>query len=211
MNEKPILFSGEMVKAILAGRKTQTRRVIKFPKGNPVDVTRFIGRDDKPNGEYGFHISERVISHHFKCPYGKIGDQLWVRETWRAEAGSLTDQSKPYPFIYYRATDHNEIDGFTKLYPKWKPSIHMPRAASRINLKITDIRVERLQDISEQDAKAEGVECLPDFKPTTMYPPYSTVFKKLWDSINGKPRADGVDISWGANPWVWVPEFRIIK
>jgi hypothetical protein len=189
--EKPILFNGEMVRAVLEDRKNQTRRVIKKqPDEEGLSFHIFIQQWINTDGE------------EYKCPYGNIGDQLWVRETFNSDWCDKT---------IYKADGGSAKEAGYPNEPRWKPSIHMPRWASRINLEITDIRVERVQDISEEDARDEGMECLPDFKPTTMYPPYSTVFKKLWDSINGKPRADGIDISWEANPFVWCVTFKRIN
>ena len=174
VKERPILFSGEMVRAILDGRKTQTRRVVK-PQPPPLG---------------GF----------VKNPYGQPGDRLWVRETW-----ALDDK------YYYRA------DGAVgDRCGKWKPSIHMPRAASRITLEITGVRVERLQEITISDIYAEGaitdewLEWRDDVSGVGM-PAGSRienerdVWEKLWDSINGKT------YPWKSNPWVWVIEFKRIK
>ncbi len=157
MKEKPIIFSTEMVRAILEGRKTQTRRVVKPqpPEGETVHVA----------------YSE---TWGVKCPYGKPGDQLWVRETWNGTKNTG---------FYYRA-DPGTCAG------KWKPSIHMPRHASRMYLGIINVRIEPLQYITVREAKAEGVENLWEFV-------------KLWDTINAKR-----GYPWIMNPWVWVVEFR---
>jgi hypothetical protein len=175
--ERPILFSGEMVRAILDGRKTQTRRVVK----------------PKPD--------DSGLWNNDKCPYGKPGDRLWVRETFFVDG----------PRIQYRADHHGA--------PKetiWKPSIFMPRHASRILLEIADVRCERLRDISEADAIAEGVASFRpvpgDGDPETLYANYMNKgrlsyrkayfsFMTLWQSINGPE-------SWNANPWVWVITFK---
>lgn len=141
MKERPILFSGEMVRAILEGRKTQTRRVIK-PQPDSARNSVFV--------KSGF---ETKHGYEIKCPYGQPGDRLWVRETW----GLWDTDPKDGPErakIFYRATDENRRD---LRYQRWRPSIHMPRWASRINLEITNIRIERVQDITEEDAKAEGL------------------------------------------------------
>ncbi|HDY87099.1 MAG TPA: hypothetical protein ENH82_03165 [bacterium] len=177
MKERPILFSGKMVRAILEGRKTQTRRVLKHTTEH--------------KGPY----SDTYIQHHIKsegwakiCPYGKVGDQLWVRETFRVcdvagEAFSPRDILPTNAHVHYRTGPQPGGAG------SWKPSIHMPRWASRINLEVTDIRVERVQDISIDDCVKEGV--------------MSISFEGLWDSLNEK-RGFG----WGVNPWVWVLGFR---
>jgi len=189
--ERPILFSSEMVRAILDGRKTQTRRVIK-PQPNkawstpPIEV-----------------IDGRYVSHgcysDFKCPYGQPGDRLWVRETWMpfTEAGVLLHEA------IYKATDKPESDEGAPL--RWRPSIFMPRWASRITLEIIDVRVERVQEISLNDCESEGSEyCLNgkyDFSIVNE-PPYLANYHRLWDSINAK-RGYG----WDVNPFCWVVEF----
>ena len=166
MKERPIIFSTPMVKAILDGRKTQTRRVIK----------------DQPP----LSMRDMFKPKNLKCPYGQVGDRLWVRETF-----------KPYNCMggfAYKA-DGDLSTGFP-----WKPSIHMPRGASRITLEITESRAERLQDISEEDAKAEGVKCCPNAVSD-----YKHHFMILWDSINGKK------YPWDSNPWVWVISFKVVR
>lgn len=213
--ERPILFSAPMVRAILEDRKTQTRRIIKSPKKKlakrlPVHVVPFIGNKDLPTWKYGFCMdNDRVVNFHGLCPYGKPGDRLWVRETF---AHGRIDKL-PHP-CKYRA-DHPDADTVPGQYGRaWTPSIHMPRWASRIDLLITNVRVERLQDISEGDAKNEGLTF------ETADPPFYYVdgdktrasyadtprrsFAGLWESINGKG-------SWDANPWVWVVEFERVK
>jgi hypothetical protein len=188
MKERPILFNDEMVRAILDGRKTQTRRVAKVETcdtrplgGGHVFIT--------PTGCY----SPRTPEHHVSyCPYGQPGDRLWVRETFRVIDG----QTQPRIAIDYRADPEDKwcrIGDFLGDGKKWRPSIHMPRWASRILLEITNVRVERVQEISVADAKAEGVCGLSA----------RAEFLMLWDSINAK-RGFG----WDANPWVWVIEFR---
>jgi hypothetical protein len=185
VKERPILFSAPMVRAILDGSKTQTRRVVKQqPKHAPFQTEDSIH-------ELG---AEWFTSHGWvgKCPYGQPGDQLWVRETWSKcfqRAGSSD------PAYLYKA---DLKDGWQYLMgPKWKPSIHMFRVASRIQLEIVSVRVERLNDCSEADAGAEGAYTDP---ACPAYDSYAT----LWDSINGAG-------SWKANPWVWVVEFKVIK
>lgn len=182
MKERPILFSGETVRAILEGRKTQTRRACKFRLGQDEVMT---------------ELRDGSLKRTEECsPYGKPGDRLWVRETW-AKQEFHTQPLK----IRYRA-DHDDEAG---LPWSWKPSIHMPRWASRINLEITGIRVERVQDISEEDAEAEGVHGC-DWGHGMDYggkPCYCKPFEALWDSINAKR-----GYSWDSNPWVWVVEFK---
>jgi hypothetical protein len=199
VKERPILFSAPMVRALLDGSKTQTRRVVK-PQPS------FIGSMGDPNTPFktiddGLHC--RII-----CPYGQPGDQLWVREAWRfIDGGAVYDaaggvQDSFEPETLYRA-DRDNARG------PWKPSIHMPRWASRITLEVTCVRVERLKDISEADALAEGV---PGYQEGFDPPPddpsfewsYRAAYARLWDSINGAG-------SWELNPLVWVLEFKVVK
>jgi hypothetical protein len=185
--ERPILFNGEMVRAILSGRKTQTRRIVK---PQPPDMCEwdqasrtFVSKDAR----YG------VLR---PCPYGTVGDRLWVRETWGLNSGNFSFLS----LRYFADDERRLIPGKTLLdvHDYWgkRPSIHMPRWASRITLEITGVRVERLQDISEADAAAEGVTLKEPELET-----YYSGFTSIWESINGPD-------SWLANPWVWVVEFR---
>ena len=199
MKERPILFSAPMVRALLDGIKTQTRRVAKHPLLQTLSYVVNIDGDWFGDEEGDFQI---------KCPYGQPGDQLWVRETWRkVEPGECgcSEHCNHSAGYDYRATGSGDDE------TTWKPSIHMPRAASRIQLEITGVRVERLQDISEEDAKAEGCPCyvcgnLMDGKNEDDCHCFHrkagvTDYLKLWESINGPG-------SWAANPWVWVIEFR---
>lgn len=180
MKDYPILFSGEMVCNILEGRKTQTRRVIN-PQPRELPVLCGDGRWRSENGTPGF-----------RCRYGKPGDHLWVRETFCDVNAELIPLKKK---VYYRAD--KEISPLMK----WRPSIYMPRWASRITLEVVKVRVERLQDISEADARAEGVPQCPAYTKTDT--PYKKEFERVWDEINGK-RGYG----WSVNPFVWVIEFR---
>ena len=186
-----MIFNGEMVRAILDGRKTQTRRIMKNqPAGDYPDTPALIRSVGGGFQWYG-HYGESGI---FNCPFGAVGDRIWVRETWNKYGGLLT----------YRA-DYDWIEDMKKemacheSYPKWHPSIHMPRWASRITLEITGVRVERLNDISECDAKAEGAptECC------VIGDKHFLGFRSLWKSIYG-------DESWRSNPWVWVIEFKVV-
>ncbi|MEC8917162.1 MAG: hypothetical protein VX796_06030 [Pseudomonadota bacterium] len=264
MKERPIVFSGEMVRAILDGRKTQTRRVIKNP-----------GFDISSAAEGCFDFRDRrqrwntLTEQSFieTCPYGKPGDRLWVREGWWDE-GEWKSTEHPEPdcqehfwsstfgrIAYCASTGEQDL-----LAPEpgktWRkrPSIHLPRRFARILLEITAARVERLQEINEEDAKAEGAfftdygrQCFHKGAPRdavkcpapddhhprrdgwSMLPTESheqclssarMAFASLWNSINGKPHIerddDGNeiaqhDLSWAANPWVWVVEFRVIE
>jgi hypothetical protein len=204
--ERPILFSAPMVRAIIAGKKTQTRRIVKpqpgFPAWNPFPMP---------------------------CKYGMTGDTLWVRETFAIESNRGIELEETYapPFndgrpivrvnnpdgrywqqCHYRATDPQPSLWYPNKddpYCKWSPSIFMPRWASRITLQITDVRIECLQDISEEDAKAEGVE-RGHLKTITGElllhgGNYVCGFTNLWNEIQGKD-------AWAENPWVWVIEFR---
>jgi hypothetical protein len=181
MKERPILFSGPMVRAILDGSKTQTRRVAKE-------------FDEMPNLD---GILQR-FPHQNGCRHGSPGDRLWVRETF------AMNEAKAGPPVVYRA-DHGEAQSVFVERPhsaewdvvvtRWRPSIFMPRAASRILLEITDVRVQRLQEISEEDARAEG--CEPFAYPRDR-------FQGLWDTIHGSG-------AWHANPWVWAITFRRIQ
>lgn len=168
-----------MVRAILDGRKTQTRRVI-MPQPD-IDPKEFTAAEVNEAWQAGFV--------DVKCPHGEVGDLLWVRETYGFSGWNVGD-------VYYRADKHDAI-----LTPWWRPSTLMPKAFSRITLEITDVRVERLQDISEEDAIAEGMT-LPRGLKFGSNP--IEAFRVLWDSINGKDDAK----NWQANPWVWVIEFE---
>jgi hypothetical protein len=201
--EKPILFSAPMVKAILDGTKTQTRRIMK-PQPEYFEQYphwRWTTPQLRKDGLGPFAID----SGDRPGMFGKYvpGETLWVRETW----GPRTEQGKPVEsrhYVKYRADfidDSPPADGMDwhTYEDKWRPSIFMPRWASRITLEITDVRVERLQDISEDDACSEGVTLsIPDEQT------YYGQFRVLWSKING-------DGSWESNPWVWVVSFRNSK
>jgi hypothetical protein len=184
VKEKPIIFNSEMVRAVLDGRKSQYRLVIK---PQPAEC-QSLARDCASPSGFSW-ISDAYEDFYLKCPYGVPGDRLWVRETWQKCTGC-----NPMPGILYRAT--------CNFFPahKWKPSIHMPRWASRILLEITDIRVERLQDISRQDAFKEG--CI-DRRPVSTC---NDDFKELWNSIN-----EAKGFGWDQNPWIWCICFKVIE
>ena len=190
MKERPILFSGPMVRAILAGTKTQTRRVVKPQTAILTDATA---------RSIGIQPPARENPPVIPCPYGAPGDLLWVRETHAivpasAYRCSREEDGSPVPhrvspdgeeWAVYRA-------GWSRSDPhRWRPSIHMPRWASRLTLRVTDVRVERLQAISEADARAEGVASVAEYAA-------------LWDAINGAG-------SWAANPWVWAIGFEVVR
>lgn len=200
MRERPILFSAPMVRSILDGRKTQTRRAVKripWRTGANPDFSQ--ARAFSNASEFRIAGGEEMTTG-FRCPYGQAGDRLWVREAFDpiyGQNGSLIE-------VDYRATyehGHRMGDhlGFKK---KWRPSIHMPRAASRITLEVTGVCVERLQAISEGEARAEGVE--GDSHPGTFVGTCRGNFARLWESINGVG-------TWDANPWVWVIEFKRVE
>ncbi|MDD5007281.1 MAG: hypothetical protein PHC68_02625 [Syntrophorhabdaceae bacterium] len=174
--ERPIIFGSDMIRAIFKG-KTQTRRVIKpQPKFDPPKIQEI-----------------------WNCPYGQVGERLWVREAFQLDEGS--DK------IWYRAdfTEDDARRAFTEVGDGWKPSIHMPRWASRITLEITGVRAERVQEISHEDAKAEGVPvrgCAFPKKQSI----HIDSFVDVWDSLNAK-RGFG----WESNPWVWAIAFKRIK
>ena len=199
MKERPILFNGEMVRAILGGRKTQTRRVIKPQPPNGTEKVMFNPTSFEP--DYGFYFAPH--GGKYKCPYGVPGDRLWVRETHAIVPRTAYAQSDGVQQVL-RPDDNHDAAIFKAgwdLSPpgRWKPSIHMPRWASRILLEITDIRVERVQDIRCKDLTAEGIN-EPYIRPR------HRKWLELWNSINEKK-----GFGWDVNPWVWVIEFRRVK
>lgn len=197
MRERPIIFSGPMVRAILDGRKSQTRRVARLTYG---------GHLRKGHRRWHPGDPEAVLA----SPYGVAGDRLWVRETW-APGWTFSGSD---PCVFYRAEgpDAKAPDSLC-----WRPSIHMPRWASRLTLEITEVRVQRLQEISEEDAKAEGVEAYVighgsvGYHPETLEGLWDSAhfregFAVLWDSIQLQRKAPS-GLSWADNPWVWVITF----
>lgn len=222
MKEHPILFSGPMVRAILAGRKTQTRRVVKwrpYDEGQAFDFTGIeAGHYATGHPEHGWVLRTRGrggvwndLTEPERCRFGQPGDRLWVRETWAIFAPDPAGRpgwrmSGCEEVIAYRA------DGEMTLPPgvRWRPSIHMPRWASRLSLEVTQVRVERLWAINEDDARAEGVELVDDPRAKCVRMgeaaarPYRYEFRRLWESINGKREG----ASWSANPWLWVVGFQ---
>lgn len=242
MKERGMIFNGEMVRAILDGRKTQTRRIVKGTDG----AVKFCKEWDI-NGEEIFvvlgekdHTGMNPVLGAISCPFGAIGDRIWVRETWGVVSHELDEDGRIQPWTpdrpatvihempfgngYYSghaiyAADGDftwgDDDGYEDGRSCWKPSIHMPRAASRILLEITDVRVERLNAISEEDAEAEGIDmealydsqdcydCIANHNMTGR-PTVTGAFKYLWESIYGEE-------GWKSNPWVWVIEFKRIE
>lgn len=216
MKERPILMSAPMVRAILDGTKTQTRRAIK-PVGNDggfvlLDHGDGLWTHRSDDGDSTFHTVKRGGKEYLDetphmCPYGQPGDRLWVRETWQHSNFPLGPYDESC-IVFYRADymdDPHGPDGELSpegAYRKWRPSIHMPRLASRITLEITGVRVERLQDISEADCIGEGAH--GGHGAIAGYTYSATPlehYRYIWESINGAG-------SWDANPWVWVIEFR---
>lgn len=198
---KPILFSTEMVQAILAGRKTQTRRVIKEISDHYLQtlVLHAYGKYTfVENGNYNPQ-AEDIIEVH---PQYKVGDILWVREAYTEIFRNRQDRIGLESVLRYKADNESSM----KLFSGWTPSIHMPKEAARIFLKVTNVRVERLQDISEADAMAEGVNFhwYDEERNIKIQNAYS-LFKELWQSINAKKA------SWKSNPWVWVYTFEITE
>lgn len=176
MKIRPILFSTPMVKALLSGVKTMTRRVVKMPP------SRFVTSNKPFMGESG---------REYKCPYGEVGDILWVRETFEVH-----DSFGTYNY---------KADSKSRISDKWLPSLFMPKDACRIFLKITNVRVEKLNDISEEDSTKEGVIRMDwEFKNGECPQTDKEAFQLLWESINGKG-------GWEENPWLWVIEFEKCK
>ncbi|MEM8257720.1 hypothetical protein Q4R52_16310 [Morganella morganii] len=200
MKERGIIFNAEMVRAILDGRKTQTRQVINWRRTRFTEIGE---RDDGTQWPWS-EDCEKACDYWHECPFGDIGDRLWVRETFglRVVRDALGGTGE---FLTYRASKPDAVycawdGGYIPM--KWRPSSQMTRWRSRILLEITGVRVERLQDISQEDAHAEGFEGYDDDVSGGM-PPYSE-FGQAWVDIYGKD-------SWRENPWVWVIEFKRIQ
>lgn len=213
MADRPILFSAPMVRALLAGTKTQTRRILKpHPTVNDNGSWRWDGKNDGFDGASGTHLSTfpSTAAYHNRI---KTGDRLWVRETWQGLSFGDYQPTKREPCdVRYAATDPcADLDVEARGYP-WRPSIFMPRFASRLTLTVTDVRVERLQDISEEDADAECFggnypgDVLPEVFPGDReqygHLTMSECYGCLWDHINGKG-------AWNENPWVVAYTFTV--
>lgn len=224
IKERPILFSAPMVRAILEGRKTVTRRALKVQPHIDTSGNFCVGKSN-----YGQDLNGKPMTRHFvksHCPYGQPGERLWLRESfWHAgewvptypedDGGAWAGTRR----VHYRADspppnepNHHYPNGLSngnysaaapaKIW-RARPSIHMPRWASRILLEIIDVRVERLQDISRADIRAEGLQCPPEMESDDVSPNYRdwypAAWRELWESTGG---------NWHANPWVWVVEFK---
>jgi hypothetical protein len=215
VNEKPILCSAPMVRAILEGRETMTRRVVKPQPDMTCESFVAHGNEWLPRvtaEENGELVTRGDVYGRLSCPYGQPGDKLWVRETWAAvrfsdddvrESHDIPPAKTDYWTTAYKADgvyeDNSDDRGFA-----WRPSIHMPRWASRITLEIVSVRVERLQDITEADAIAEGCADSQMVDGVPMWNSAVEAYAELWDAINGPG-------SWAANPWVWVVEFKRLE
>lgn len=247
--EKPILFNGEMVRAILAGRKTQTRRAISFKNATSLtDDTCSVSRLYEWADRQWVEIENKTAMWNIKCPYGKIGDVLWVRENFSARTAHTCGESGcdcgDFYIEYAAGGEPNLFSDCDERVGEWcfyqnknYPSIHMPKFASRLHLKIKSIRVERLQDISEEDAKAEGAR-FTDFGLSNPRGEMSIDGGKTFNKMKPQqnPGWHVVDVtspdqclqsaknafgnlwnhingpeSWQQNPWVWVVEFEVIK
>lgn len=239
MKERGMIFNAEMVRAILDDRKTQTRRIVKNQREGacwgvkPAQSPRYAGHTH----DWWLPTGTQPYAALPACPHGSIGDRIWVRETWGVVSHELDEDGRIQPWTPDRpATAIHEMpfgngyysghaiyaadgeftwgddDGYEDGRSCWKPSIHMPRAACRILLEITDVRVERLNSISQEDARAEGIidgGCLNCGEPepcgcANPEPDATDAFAYLWQSIYGQE-------NWNANPWVWVIEFKRIE
>ncbi|HAH3133304.1 hypothetical protein GKF31_23725 [Escherichia coli] len=201
MKERGVVFNDDMVRAILEGRKTQTRRPVKNVRADNCLVIRKPTK--KRNGVYT-HVMDAL--EHGLCPFGNVGDRIWVRETFNAFwlDNDVIQEIKDGVSLASELCDYKaDYSDSSKPAEGWTPSIHMPRWASRILLEITDVRVERLHDMSEADAKAEGASPVT-YKITPTEAVYRVGFGDIWRGIYGQE-------NWLSNPWVWVIEFKRIK
>lgn len=212
MKERPILFSTPMVQAILAGNKTQTRRIVKKAPTTEINH-RLIALDNGWNWQVDQQgvvpTMHREIDNPMVCPYGQIGDQFWVRESWyqKGTVGRSYPDDDEYQFFGHKQAAYVADGDAPKDWTvRKRPSIHMPRWACRLILEITNIRVERLNDISSEDAKAEGFDY--STHPSAIQMGYAigakTNFRFAWEQIYGQNE-------WNKNPWVWVIEFKVIQ
>lgn len=229
MKERGILYTGGMVRRILANAKWQTRRIVKFEYASDVDAWHFDGATETWRMGCAGDGHNLADMGGLRCPYGVAGDRLWVRETWQAIHGHKDWESGHYDdwtaapeipkdsqqgwwSIAYAATDPWADEDKEERGWSWRPGIHMPRWASRITLDVVGVRVERLHDISAEDVIAEGIDatghtcpCEACCRTSTPCPATASslvmAYADLWAEINGRE-------SWDANPWVWAIEFR---
>lgn len=208
MRERPIIERDGQVRAILEGRKSQTRRVIKLPPDHMAGG--FVLTDGGDVWmDYQVAVSRPEIataidlqSEH-RCPYGVIGDRLWLKEAWNKEGGAVSYRADGDWIADYRAAAESGIGVPRRPDLKWIPSVSMPRWASRIILEVTDVRVERLQDISEEDARAEGFEYEVLQAVSGEHKTARDNFSIFWDNTRGNG-------SWASNPWCWVLTFSLM-
>lgn len=216
MKERGIIFSAPMIKALLAGTKTQTRRLNKLREFGP-STTRgydWTFRDKRELWNDVMH--EQLLA---RCPYGKVGDRLWCKEghALRSDVDPMTDLGKARHYLIYRSDHDGELSSEWHHYGGWRSPLFMPRWASRITLEITEVRVQRVQEISEDDARAEGVppfferyECVGqdqsicDGELARDFP-YRACFACVWDEINGDRAL------WSSRPWVWAISFKRVE
>ena len=210
MKERPIIMSAESVQAILDGRKTQTRRVVKVANDMPCGVG--VHFDGKTNSLKAFYINANGDINDYRCPYGQKGDRLWVKESYiRGNVFTLLKTSN------FEKQSKEEVEEFGKNHGGWKSPLFMKKKEAKLWLEITNIRVERLQDITEDDAIAEGIklnksefnnsyQCKDYLDDENFYFDAKGSYQSLWDKLNAKR-----GYSWDNNPFVWVVEFRRVE
>ena len=203
MNEHPLLMKGPLVRATLEGRKTQTRRPINPQPSDNIENVKY---DDVADLWLGSNKEDNALGYSFswtaRSPLGRSGDRLWVRETWAQVDKSIAPPDMQTGLLYQASWRYGHCK------PSWKPSIHMPRWACRLVLPLVSVRVERVQDLTEEDARAEGLRRTENgwTDGTTGYDVTSAraAFQELWASIYGQA-------SWDVNPWIWVAEWKAIE
>lgn len=210
MKERPIIFDAESVRGILAGAKTQTRRVVT-PQPEPAsDVCYLVDKMFFPNIkdelemayariQFPDNIAD-VIETSERCPYGYQGDRLWVREAWYVQPELWQVDHGPQPVEYAECSPREQVEDYVL-----KPAMFMPRWASRITLEVAAVRVERLQEISDEDVRSEGL-FMPERETTCYEGMWQDAFRSRWDAINAER-----GWPWAFNPWVWVVEFRLVQ
>ncbi|WP_223630165.1 ASCH domain-containing protein [Pseudomonas atacamensis] len=200
--ERPILFSAPMVRAILDGRKTVTRRPVKpQPEVRMVDmIGPMLTFENKRGGHWLYPNAKQQIIED--CPYGQPGDRLWVQEAWAIAGGMPHDPG----YVVLRSEFDGDYDDCGNPVDRWRTAETMDRDDCRVELEITSVRFERLQDISRADIRAEGLQCPPELASDDVSPNYRdwypAAWKELWNSTGG---------DWDANPWVWVVEFKLVQ